>query len=456
MYDKHSKLLHPFTGNLVKIYPQMQGFRSGQACERWISFINACLNNREEVDMQNIPGVPAGYNASDVRKMAYIPGLITLMRATDITNNTVVKNIDDNIINPGTLNVYYSSFFDDVGGVLTHKEEIIDFYTQSARSITFTGVSNRTSISSSTSSNVIRYDTSGLNPSFDINTLNFKGYYNEGNSTDITQDHEGNTITTITFSKKCLFIPFIEDMYANSLTCNGYTFYSDNDTTIRDAVIFERAAFNTSSTQTYSETLPTWIYKQDYDIYKDTLVPNTTNYGSIVYAAQGVDRSPNDKLSIGTMASAHLNILRAINGSSITLAELQDSTFLKFYDDNGLGGDQNYASLTALNTAASGKLLDNTDHVNYNNLASLGVTAIYNYGDFLPSNAAWDSGTTYTLGQKVNYNDLEYTSLSNSNQGNQPDISSSDWKFTQGKGLMASISTSEFNSQITTGINNLL
>lgn len=46
------------------------------------------------------------------------------------------------------------------------------------------------------------------------------------------------------------------------------------------------------------------------------------------------------------------------------------------------------------------------------------------------SYTVWDSGTTYNLGDVVAFNGLGYTSLANSNLGEQPDISSSFWQVT--------------------------
>jgi len=446
----------PFVGNLYKIYPQMGAFRANYACERWLGYINCCVNNREEVDLSNpIPGMPPAYSATDTRYLAYAPGLVTCMRALDINANTVVKEESDNIINSGVLNVYYSSFFDEAGGNLTHVEKILDFFTDNTvRTITFNNVTNRTVVSSSTDNNVLRYNLSGLNASFDINLLNFKGYYNEGNNTDITQEYDNTPLPqTITPSGKCLFIPFIEDIIGNSLNTNGYSFY--DPTTIGDIRMLERPAFNTAGTDTFNEQLPTFIFQKDYEAYKNITTQTAVKYGSIVYPPQAIDRTPSDNITIGGIGALHLHILRALKGSNITLAEMKESTFLEYYDINGVGGLQNYPSLTSLDTAASGKLFSNTDAVGFNNLENDGITAIYDFGSFLSTQPAWSNAVTYNSGDKVSQGGLEYTSLIDNNIGNTPSAGSNQWDITGGKGLLAGIDQNTFNSQITNGINSL-
>ena len=443
-----------FVGNLYKIYPQSSNFGATQhGMERWIGFVMAAWENEELIDFENRPGYPVGSNDTTWRQ-SYAPGLVTVMRSVDIDVNgigtTVVRgDSSDVIINPGTLNVYYNSFFDDSNN---HLEHILDFWSSgSVRTLTFNGVPNRTTVNSTANTDVIKFNSPVVNPSFNKSLLTFQGINN-----DYSFDF-GSGVEVVTPSKDCLFIHYIDDTVGINGAYEAYSLRTTSAITL--ASTFEATAINNALST--GDPLSTWIFRQDHDYYFNNILPNLNAAGNILYCANG-DINRASTRTQGMMCGTHIQVLRALKGSSITFAEMKESTFLNYYD-TGLEGSQAFASLQLLDASNGGNtLVDNTTPPlggGYNDMQNKGFTAVLDFGDYVPTDPLWSNTTTYQIGEKVTQSlgtqILQYTSLTNSNLNNSPSSNPTDWVATEGAGFMGSVSQSQYNSQITNAINQL-
>ncbi len=374
-----------FVGNLYKIYPQtstMSTTNAKYSNERWLGYTTCCLENEDNIDFAN----PLGFvgdigDQAENRRYSYVSGITTCMRAIDINDNTYV---DTNNLISNTLNYYYSSFFDNDGGTITHKEFFIDSFSRLNNSITFTGVSNRGVINLDTNYNVVKYQYTAaggeapVNPNYDKNLLTFQGINN-----DYTFDF-GSGPEVITPSKKCLFIPFIDDtsgiIGGPQGDAQGYSVFNGN-ANLRGT--FETTALN-EIVAVAPDTVPTWTYEQDYTFYLNNLIPSLEKTGVIVYAPNG-GASRTTNVACGLLGATHLQILRALKGANITFEEMKESTFLEHYDQN-LIPSQIFNSLALLDAdtgiGSGNNLQDNTPSTGFNNLENNGVTAVLNFGDY--------------------------------------------------------------------------
>ena len=365
-----------FTGNLYKIYPQGDSFSdlsNFHFCERFLCYISALWENEEPADMTNFTGLPAGSDLAYMRRQSYIPGLITVMKSSDIDKNGInTTEIHDDLITNNGIRCYFSSFFDNIGGTLTHTENILDFFAGSARSITI-GDSVGTVYNANTTTDVAKYLSTGVNGSFDKSSLVFKGINN-------TYDYDfGDGLETETPSLKCLFIPFVDDIELKS-DAQSYGITTRSGTGSEVAQTFETTALNTPVAN--GDQSPTWIYREDYNYFVNNIYPNLTKSSAIFYSANGVN-SRSDVNTIGQLGQTHLTLLRSIKGSSITFSELNLSTFLRHYDTNPFPGNQTFATLDALNdTGNNNYLTDNSDYTGYNNLQDKGFTTVLDMGEY--------------------------------------------------------------------------
>ena len=368
-----------YQGNLYCIYPAGPTFNADTTTtessgERFMAPYSYLLNNEEQFDFVNMT-VPGGTTPSVLRNFAYGVGMVTVMRNEDITSNTVVR---DDLSTPANINVYFSAFYDDIGGTITHTEHIIDLFDRggSASSITINETAGVKNIASLAVNLGGKYLTSGLNPSYNNGSnVVFKGVLN-----DYSYDF-GSGVEVVTPSKDVVFVEYLDDTAGEAGQAEGYVLRGAGAAGDLSSQ-FERTARqdNVASPVTTGDSIPTYLYQSDYDMFQ-TIYDNNDydSAGTIIYSCNGfVNRTDADNVNV--MGATHVSLIRSMKGATIPLDTWRESTFVKHYEDPAIQGISNYVLLDGLNDA-SNYLVNNPNSPSYNDLENKGFQAVVDFGD---------------------------------------------------------------------------